>query len=260
MIRFNKKKSIIIKESVDKPILNINKINFITDDKDWAIRLSTAILLVKFTGISNNKEIKSSQRQLSIGAFITPYHRFSILEMNEWFRFEDLIKMSIRSKCDRWTTTIELVNFEFKKGEILEVYTTDKEYILARISDWKKRIDNLYNESSKWISLHPNLSIKEGNPTEMYEELMQSFNVLPIDLETRDIYKNNKLVLSFKPKGLWMIGGNGRIDIISKFGSYILIDVADAFQQPNWMIYTGPTKKEGIPFSKAELFKLIDLL
>ena len=57
-----------------------------------------------------------------------------------------------------------------------------------------------------------------------------------------------------------MIGANGRIDIISRIGNFILIDTADQFQTPNWHIYTATDKKNGKPFNQTELFNLLNLL
>jgi len=94
----------------------------------------------------------------------------------------------------------------------------------------------------------------------MYEELMQSFKIQPTEVDTADILKGKKIVLSFKPKGLWMIGANGRIDIISRVGNYILIDTADQFETPNWHIFIATDRQNGRPFNQAELFNLINLL
>jgi len=136
----------------------------------------------------------------------------------------------------------------------------DKDHIIKRIADWKKRVSNLYKETKSWIKAKPDLSITIGNPTPMYEGMMQSFQIKPTEVDTADILKGKKFVLSFKPKGLWMIGANGRIDIISRAGNYILIDTSDQFGTPNWHIFRADDRQNGRPFNQAELFNLINLL
>ena len=149
----------------------------------------------------------------------------------------------------------------FRNGnESIEITLIDKDHILKRIADWKKRVNNLYKETKSWIKANPNLSIIIGKPTPMYELFMESFQIRQTEIETADILKGKRIILSFKPKGLWMIGANGRIDIISQVGNYILIDNSEEFEAPNWQISKASDRKNEKPFNKLELFNLINLL
>jgi hypothetical protein len=246
--------------SGDKPVLNISKIVFVTDDKNWVQRLFNSMLTIKFSCIgSDKKEKKSFQRQISISSYITPYHKQAILEPNLWLSFEEHFNNTKDSECDYWKTTIELNNLSFiNPNESLQISLIDKDHILKRIEDWKKRVNNLYEDSKNWINERQELSIINGNPTPMYEELMQRFQIKPTKVDTADILKGNKIVLSLKPKGLWMIGANGRVDIISTVGNYILIDVANQFETPNWQLFKANDRQNGKPFNQTELFNLIN--
>lgn len=262
IIKFDNKSTKKTTTSAGKPILKINKVNFVTDDKNWVQRLSDSMLTIKFSCIgSDKKERKSFQQPISIGAFITPYHKQAVLEINFWLNFEESFNITKDSECDHWETTIELSNLVFNNpNESLQITLMDKDHIAKRILEWKKRVNNLYEESKNWIKERPEFSITIGNPTPMYEELMQSFQINPTEVDTADILKEKKIVLSFKPKGLWIIGANGRIDIISRIGSFILIDKADQFETPNWYIFKPTDKQNGRPFNKAELLDLINML
>lgn len=134
-----------------------------------------------------------------------------------------------------------------------------KEHIEKRVNDWKTRILDLYKEVDQWLS-SSEYSIKSGNSISMYEELMQKFNVPADTMDTADIYKKDKIILSIKPKGLWIIGANGRIDILTSKGSYTLVDFSDQFKKPVWHIYSSKDiqKKNGKVFNKEELLNILN--
>ena len=52
------------------------------------------------------------------------------------------------------------------------------------------------------------------------------------------------------PKALWVIGANGRVDIFSAKDVYVLVDVADEFQAPRWILHRVG-KMDGRPFDRA---------
>jgi hypothetical protein len=78
----------------------------------------------------------------------------------------------------------------------------------------------------------------------MYEELMSQFGIPASEIDTADVHKGKHFILSIKPKGLWIIGANGRIDILTTKGSYMLVDTADEFSKPQWKLLNG-NKKNG---------------
>jgi len=86
---------------------------------------------------------------------------------------------------------------------------------------------------------------------------MSEFNVRATNIETADIYKDNKIVLALKPKGLWMVGANGRIDLLSTKGNYMLVDFAEQFEPPYWKLFNGD-KKNGVEFTKQSFFQLLN--
>ena len=132
----------------------------------------------------------------------------------------------------------------------------DKQHVEKRIIDWKKRVSDLYSTIELWLT-GSDYYIKRGSKLKMYEELMSEFNVRATNIETADIYKDNKIVLALKPKGLWMVGANGRIDLLSTKGNYMLVDFAEQFEPPYWKLFNGD-KKNGVEFTKRSFFQLLN--
>ncbi len=91
----------------------------------------------------------------------------------------------------------------------------------------------------------------------MYEEIMQQYQVEPTTMKVLDIYKGNNIVATIKPIGLWLIGANGRVDILCKNGTATLIDKSDKFEKPDWIAYYGTKGFEGKPFNIHFLYELL---
>ena len=86
---------------------------------------------------------------------------------------------------------------------------------------------------------------------------MQKFNVSPVELPILELRKNKELLASFKPMGLWVIGANGRIDILTKAGSYILVDIAEKTEPSIWKVYTPSNRKQSVDFDSNFIAALI---
>ncbi len=138
---------------------------------------------------------------------------------------------------------------------ITEDVKVDKGHVEKRVKDWKKRVSDLYITIKGWTK-QTEYSIKTGGKVTMYEELMAQFNVHPVEIDTADIYKDERIVLTIKPKGLWIIGANGRIDILSTSGSYMIVDTAEQFKAPKWKLYNGD-KKNGVDFTKQSFLQIL---
>ena len=134
----------------------------------------------------------------------------------------------------------------------------DKEYIENRVKDWKERLAELYKNVEQALSDHREIAYKKDRMTTMNEELMQKFDVHPEQIPLLDIYKNDVLIATFKPIGLWVIGANGRVDILTKKGSYIVVDTSDKGAAPSWKVYTPENRKQGIELDKNFLEKIIN--
>ena len=135
------------------------------------------------------------------------------------------------------------------------VKKVDKQQVEKRVRDWKKRVSDLYSTIKLWLK-ESEYSLKPGPKLTMYEELMSQFKVPSTEVDTADIYKDKTFVLTIKPNGLWIIGANGRIDILSTKGNYMLVDFAEQFETPQWKLFNGD-KKNGVEFNKQTFFQLV---
>lgn len=127
-----------------------------------------------------------------------------------------------------------------------------------RIRDWKERISALYDMIAEWLRSEGEYRCKRRPRAHMYEELMDRFSVRPQTLEELDVYRGDDLVATVKPVGLWVIGANGRLDILTKDGATILVDKAEKFRKPQWVAYGHSNGKEGHRFDKHYFVRLIE--
>ncbi|MEI7866397.1 MAG: hypothetical protein WCI11_00790 [Candidatus Methylumidiphilus sp.] len=135
--------------------------------------------------------------------------------------------------------------------------TLSKEDIENRLEDWKSRISNLYSSIEHWLDSHPSYSVRILTEVPMYEEIMQQYHVSPTTLKVLDVYHKNQIVATIKPIGLWLIGANGRVDILCKNGAVTLVDKSEKFHTPVWVAYSGTKSYEGKPFNSDFLFDLL---
>ncbi len=131
----------------------------------------------------------------------------------------------------------------------------DKRQIEKRVSDWKKRVAGLYSNINIWLK-GSEYSLKDGHKLTMYEELMSQFDIPATEIDTKDVYKGKTFILTLKPKGLWIIGANGRIDILTTKGNYMLVDYAEQFETPKWKLFNGD-KKNAVEFTKPAFLNLL---
>jgi hypothetical protein len=133
----------------------------------------------------------------------------------------------------------------------------DKPYIKGRVKDWLQRLAALYSFVERTLENSENIECKSTNHMTMYEELMQKSDVEPERVPILDIYKNKTVIASFKPVGLWVVGANGRVDILTKSGAFILVDVADKGKKSDWKVYTPRNRRKGTDFDVTFIEELV---
>ena len=245
-IQFSSDRLIYTNRTFEKPVLNIINAVFNSNDSNWTQRLYPISLTLRATCYDkNNISLCTTSQELILGTYITEYQRQPILEINYTKHFDNPFQSDVHRQA-YWITEIILKNIEFGKNETINISILDREDIQKKVEDWKNRIDRLYLEIKKWVSSSADYSCNSIHTTVMNEEIMQNFEIPPQQIKTLDITYNGKTILAFKPKGLWTIAANGRIDILSKKGSFMLVDFAEHFQTPNWNIYTADKKTKNI--------------
>ncbi|MFN6380544.1 MAG: hypothetical protein ACK4WD_14785 [Flavobacteriales bacterium] len=152
-----------------------------------------------------------------------------------------------------------LGSFFYLRNQFIAMQVTmaevNKQHVEKRVRDWKKRVASLYSEIKLWMK-DSEYSFKLGSKLTMYEELMSQFGVPATEIDTADIHKGKQFILTIKPKGLWIIGANGRIDILTTKGNYMLVDSSEQFSSPQWKLFNGD-KLNGVEFNKQTFLKLL---
>lgn len=110
----------------------------------------------------------------------------------------------------------------------------DRDHVVRRVEDWACRIDALYRQIAGWLPSGWKAD-REGT-AEMREQLMQKFGVAPRKLPLLELSYQGQPLAHIEPRGLWIIGANGRLDFFSRSGHYIIIDSAENFGTPDWRI------------------------
>ena len=241
------------------PVFHINKIILTTND-DWVSKLFSSSFIISITAFNEQgEEVGETKNQISIGSLISPNHRQPVFEVNKSYKFsESLIQNNIR-KINNWVLKIELKDLILNENESLNVDFMDTNYIERRAEDWKIRVKNVIQDITDWLVGENDYEIRAAKKQRMEEGLMKSFNVPFKEIDSADIFKNGKMKATIKPFGLWVMGANGRIDLISEKGNFILVDHAEAFEQTQWKLHQKDNRQDWVVFDKAVLLNILSL-
>ena len=99
----------------------------------------------------------------------------------------------------------------------------ERQRVVDEVDDWAHRIDKLYFDVSRWLQEREGLRFEQMRNVVMSEEMMQEFAVPDRELPVLDVLSGDEVVVSFVPRGLWIIGAWGRVDVITKKGTSILV-------------------------------------
>ena len=73
-----------------------------------------------------------------------------------------------------------------------------------------------------------------------------------------EIRAGSQRVMRVQPKGLWIIGANGRVDLITRKAAPILFDQSDPLSRPsNWQLYDSKDRKRSVSLTQQTFSDLI---
>jgi hypothetical protein len=110
----------------------------------------------------------------------------------------------------------------------------DRDHIVRRVDDWASRIDALYRALSGWLPI--GWTAERKGTVSMREELMQKFHVPARELPVLQLFLDGKPSATIEPRGLWIIGANGRLDFFRGSCHCVIIDSAENFEPADWHI------------------------
>ena len=120
-------------------------------------------------------------------------------------------------------------------GTVLEDVTSetiDAEHIRRRVDDWEERLGGLFAAIGGWLP--DGWEARQGAPVVMHEELMRKFGIAAKWMPTLELQDRAGHVAKLVPRGLWIIGSNGRVDLKRDGRRYLIVDMAENFEAPDW--------------------------
>lgn len=129
------------------------------------------------------------------------------------------------------------------------------EYVNQRVEDWLQRLGDLFGQIKAWAKAS-GWSTEGGAAIPMHEELMVRFGVPAREQPSLTIRSPEGAEIWVKPKGLWVIGANGRVDFFSRKGAFTLVDIADPFEGSRWVLHRIG-KGDGRPFDPKQLADMV---
>lgn len=132
----------------------------------------------------------------------------------------------------------------------------------AEVADWKRRVDELYDEVIGWLPDGHDYEIDRSQLLSRHESMLKILHLPSYEIPLLQIRRNGKQVLLFQPDGRWVLFTRGRVNIIvgkARFGDRILAKAVDADRNdPEWKYRTnGNWKIDVDPWRKE---KFLDLL
>jgi hypothetical protein len=92
----------------------------------------------------------------------------------------------------------------------------------------------------------------------MSEELMRRFDVDARMMPAFEIRAGNQRILRFQPKGLWIIGAKGRVDLITKAAAPILVDQSEPLSKStNWQLYDPRDRNRSVPLTQETFREIV---
>jgi hypothetical protein len=135
-----------------------------------------------------------------------------------------------------------------------------RQRVKSRVEDWLARLAELRRAFEQWIaeSQYTGIRIVDKPPTLMHEDLMRRFHVRPVEMPTYEIVRDGVRLMRVQPKGLWVIGANGRVDLVTKAASLVLVDSSEPLSgQPDWQTYGIREPRRSTPLNKDLFLNLL---
>ncbi len=104
-----------------------------------------------------------------------------------------------------------------------EADETSFDTVQDRVVEWGNRIDALYQQLKSWSP--PEYKWDTTQYLTMHEELMRHYGVASILLPVLNIFDLSGWKAKIIPYGLWIIGGDGRLDLLTGTQRYLITGV-----------------------------------
>ena len=133
--------------------------------------------------------------------------------------------------------------------------TVDAQHIRRRVEDWERRLNGLYATIGEWLP--EGWEARRGASVVMHEELMRKFGVAAKRIPTLELHDRAGHVVKLEPRALWIIGGNGRVDLKHGGGRYHIVDSAENFGVPDWQVARAEQRCQREAFTRDWLRRVV---
>jgi hypothetical protein len=150
--------------------------------------------------------------------------------------------------------------------ELADPKAVTREDVLSRLEDWRDRVHGLYDSIEHALSAHDFRFDRAGKHTTS-EALVQAAGVSPEEQPKIDILRivrpDGTNAAIFFPRGPWVVGANGRIDLrlspsVGRSHAFILMDQSGPFSSPFWVRMPIGSPFEREKFDPTWLLSKID--
>ncbi len=131
----------------------------------------------------------------------------------------------------------------------------NRDHVAKRVEDWEQRIAQLYADVIRWLPIDWEATLSGEVP--MQEELMRNFDIPMHRLPILRLDQNGVNRGRLEPRGLWIIGVNGRIDLTLPDRHYLIIDRAENFETPDWKLSDLRDVMNEVPFQRDSFLKTL---
>ena len=131
-----------------------------------------------------------------------------------------------------------------------------RDEIERRVDDWLDRLHGMFASTEGW-AVENGWRVASSGTSMMDEELMRRVHMSPRQQPTLRLEREDGGYALFKPKGLWVIGANGRIDLYTPKGAFIIIDQAGQYEEPRWRVFRTSDRREGSQYTPEILRDLV---
>ena len=139
-------------------------------------------------------------------------------------------------------------------NSVLEEVTSDeitKDHVMKRVNDWVDRLNGLYVLVENWLP--PDWHADQRRVILMDEEMMRVVGVVPREVPVLELRSDDGRRAFLEPRGLWIIGTNGRVDLVAGSKHFLVFDRAKNFAAPDWQIDNFHARKGLEKLDKARL-------
>lgn len=188
------------------------------------------------TGMEHLNLAKSKNQRAEVWFFNIERLKLTVMRLEgSALQFDQLVPLNV------WEKTSEGI---FERNRVVD-----------EVEDWVRRIERLYAQVREWAVDKGDLRLEQTRTVTMSEEMMQKFAVTDRELPILDVLRGDQVVTSFVPRGLWLIGAWGRIDIITKKRTWILVAIKKD-NEFEWRLVSSEDRRQTRPFEKASLVEL----